>query len=543
VIQRSKFRFLTLLFLSMLAAADIASAQTNSYTQTNLSSDTAGTAAFTSPNLINPWGIAFLPGNPFWIADNNSGKATLYDKTGNLLGSFTIPPPHGSSAAATPTGIVANTQGGFNVAGISSAFIFDTEDGSISGWYPTIPTAILAVDNSTHGAVYKGLAMVSNGGTNTLLAANFNSGAVEAYDTNFNPVTLAGSFTDPMLPTGFAPFGIHVIGPNQVLVTYAQQDTAKHDPVHAAGAGYVSLFDTQGNFVRRVASQGNLNAPWGATIAPSTFGMFQGALLIGNFGDGTINAFDFNSGNLLGQLQDSHGNVITNASLWELLFDPSGQTGNPNTLYFTAGLNNEQHGLFAAITANNAQPPTAADFSLAATPSTLTISAGQPASFMLSVTALDGFNSAVTFSCSGEPANSSCSFSPNSVTPTGANAVTTTLTIATNSNPYHPAVKHAMFGLSGTWMPLSAFGLVGMVVVESRRRRRLLRRFWWRWISYACGFVLLLGIFAGISGCGGGSSGATMGSGNGTQRGASTIVITATSGSLSHSTNVSLTVQ
>jgi uncharacterized protein (TIGR03118 family) len=543
VIRRSKSRFLTLLFLGLLSLTGIAAAQTNSYTQTNLSSDTAGTAAFTSPDLSNPWGIAFVPGSPFWIADNNSGKTTLYDKTGNLLSNFTIPPPHGSSNPATPTGIVANTQGGFNVAGISSQFIFATEDGTISGWYPTIPTAVLAVDNSTKSAVYKGLAMISNGGTNTLLAANFNSGAVEAYDTNFNSVTLAGSFTDPTLPTGFAPFGIHVIGTNQVLVTYAQQDAAKHDPVHAAGAGYVSLFDTQGNFVRRIASQGNLNAPWGATIAPSTFGMFQGALLIGNFGDGTINAFDFNSGNSLGQLQDAHGNVITNASLWELLFDASGQTGNPNTLYFTAGLNNEQHGLFAAITANHTQQPTTADFSLAASPTTLTISAGQPATFMLSVTALDGFNSAVTFSCSGEPANSSCSFSPNSITPNGANPVSTTLTIATNSSPYHPAVKHAMLGMSGSWMPLSVLGLVGMVVVETRRRHRLFRRFWWRWISYACGLVLLAGVFVGISGCGGGNSSASMSGGNGTQRGASTVVITATSGAISHSTNVSLTVQ
>ncbi|HET7890599.1 MAG TPA: TIGR03118 family protein [Candidatus Sulfotelmatobacter sp.] len=530
--MRRRSRCFLILLLLVLASAGTASAQTNSYTQTNLSSDTAGTATLTSPDLINPWGIAFVPGNPFWIADNNNGKTTLYDKTGNLLGNFTIPPPHGSSAASTPTGVVANTQDGFKVAGISSQFIFATEDGTISGWYPTLPTAVLAVDNSTHGVVYKGLALVSNNGTNTLLAANFNSGTVEAFDTNFNPVTLAGSFADPTLPSGFAPFGIHVIGANQVLITYAQQDTAKHDPIHAAGAGYVTLFDTQGNFVRRVASQGNLNSPWGATIAPSTFGMFQRALLIGNFGDGTINAFDLNSGNLLGQLQDAHGNVITNASLWELLFDARGQTGNPNTLYFTAGLNNEQHGLFGAITANNTTQPAAADFSLTASPSTQTISAGQPASFMLSVTALDGFNSAVTFSCSGEPANSSCSFSPNTVTANGANAVTTTLTIATNSNPYHPAVKH---GMSGTWMPLSVFGLVGMVVVETRRRRRLFRCFWWRWISYACG--------VGTSGCSGGNSSASMSSGNGTQRGASTVVMNATSGSISHSTNVSLAVQ
>jgi uncharacterized protein (TIGR03118 family) len=526
---------LGLFCLGALAASGIVAAQSNSYMQTNLSSDTSGMGNFTSPNLINPWGIAFVPGNPFWIADNNSGKVTLYDKTGNLLGSFTIPPPNGSSNPSTPTGIVANTQGGFNVAGISSQFVFDTEDGTISGWYPTIPEAILAVDNSKLGAVYKGLALVTNGSQSFLLATNFNSGQVEIFDSNFKPATLQGTFTDPMLPAGFAPFGIHVVGNNQVVVTYAQQDAAKHDPVHAVGAGYVSLFDTQGNFVRRIASQGMLNAPWGATIAPSTFGMFQGALLIGNFGDGTINAFDFASGNALGQLQDAHANVITNPSLWELLFDVSGRTGDPNTLYLTAGLNNEQHGLFAAITPSTSQAG-APDFSLAATPSTLTIAAGQPASFTVSVTALNGFNSAVTFSCSGEPANTTCSVSPNTVTPQGANPVTSTLTIVTSSNPYNPMAgsKH-MFG---TWL-LSLTGLFGMVIVESRRRRRISRRFWWRWLSFSFGAALLLITLVGVSGCGGYSSN----SASGTPRGTSTVVITATSGALSHSVNVSLTVQ
>jgi uncharacterized protein (TIGR03118 family) len=535
--MRTRPIFLLALFcLGTLCLARLATAQTNSYTQTNLSSDISGTAPFTSPNLLNPWGIAYIPGNPFWIADNNSGKATLYDKTGNLQGTFTVPPPTGSSAASTPTGIVANTQGGFNVAGISSQFVFVTEDGTISGWYPTIPEAILAVDNSKMGAVYKGAALVTNNGASVLLVANFNSGAVEIYDANFMPATLQGNFTDPTLPTGFAPFGIHVVGTNQIVVTYAQQDSQKHDPVHAAGAGYVSLFDSEGNFVRRIASQGTLNAPWGATMAPSAFGMFGGDLLIGNFGDGTINAFDFTSGQSLGQLQDAHGNVITNASLWELLFDPTGQTGTTNTMYFTAGLNNEQHGLFGAITANTSQQPTNADFSVAASPQALTISAGQTASFTVSVSALNGFASAVDFSCSGEPAGTSCSFSPNSVTPQGGNTVMTTLTIATSSNPYQPMAKHAMFG---TWMPVSAFGLFGMIVVESRRARRILRRFWWRWISYACGVALLLAGIVGISGCGGYNS-STM---SGTQRGTATVVITATSGSLSHSANVALTVQ
>jgi uncharacterized protein (TIGR03118 family) len=434
---------------------------------------------------------------------------------------------------------VANTQGGFNVAGISSVFIFDTEDGTISGWYPTIPTAILAVDNSTTGAVYKGLALVTNGGISSLLAANFNSGAVEIYDSNFHAATLQGTFTDPTLPAGFAPFGIHVVGTNQVVITYAQQDTPKHDPIHAAGAGYVSLFDTQGNFVRRIASQGTLNAPWGVAMAPATFGMFSGALLVGNFGDGTINAFDFNSGSSLGQLQDAHGNVITNASLWELLFDASGQTGNPNTMYLTAGLTNEQHGLFAAVTANATPPPATGDFSVAATPSSVTIAAGQPATFRISVSALNGFNTPVTFSCSGQPAGTNCTFNPNTVTPSGANAVSTQVTIATSAAP-NPRPYSANRGMFGMWMPFSGLALFGMVVAESRRRRRLSRQYGFRWTSYVCGAILLVATLVGVSGCGGGSNNSMTA---GTPRGTGTVVVTATSGSITHSANVSLTIQ
>jgi uncharacterized protein (TIGR03118 family) len=555
---------------------------TNSYTQTNLVSDTAGMAKVTDPNLINPWGVAFVPGNPFWIADNNSGLSTLYDRHGTIQSSpFTVPPPKGSSNLATPTGIVANTGGGFNVNGHSSVFIFDTEDGTISGWNTVGSAAILAVDNSLSGAVYKGLAMISNGSGTFLLAANFNSGAVEVYDTNFHLATLTGSFTDPTIPASFAPFGIHIVN-SQVVVTYAQQDQAKHDPVHAAAAGYVSLFALDGTFVRRIASQGNLNAPWGVTMAPAGFGSLGGDLLVGNFGDGVINAYDFSSGNFIDQMKDSNGTVITNASLWDMVFDASGQTGDPNTMYVTAGLANEKHGLFAAITANAAAPPPTADFSVAASPMAMTIPAGQTASYTVTVGGLNGFNGMVSFSCSGQPVGTSCAFSPATVSPQSGASATTMVSIGTSSKPYHPASldRHMMgilpigvlpagsgpfgdgpFG-GALWNgstrglrvpgPLAASpALVGLallvlaIVAILADRSNLAvrfadnRRLRWGFAGVA-GVLFMLVALAGAAGCGGGTANMQP---SGTPRGATTIMITGTSGSVSHSVSVSLTVQ
>jgi uncharacterized protein (TIGR03118 family) len=526
---------LGLLLLTTLANVRQGRAQSNSYKQTNLSSDTQGTAPNMDGNMINPWGVAFMPGQAFWVADNNSGKSTLYDKTGALKGTFTVPPPQGKASLATPTGLVVNTAGGFNVNGISSAFIFVTEDGTISGWYPTIPTAVLKVDNSATGAVYKGATLVSeSGGHQVLLVTNFNSATVEAYDSTFAPIVLQGTFKDPTIPAGYAPFGIQLIGTNQVVVTFAQQDPLKHDPVHAAGAGYVSLFDTQGNFVNRLASQGMLNAPWGAVVAPANFGKFQGALLVGNFGDGAINAIDVNTQTFLGQLEDSNGAVIINLSLWALVFDATGQTGDAGTLYITAGLNNEQHGLFAAIkpNASNGGSP---DFSLAASPTTLAITAGQTATFTLTASALNGFNSAISgFACSGEPAGTSCKFSKTTLSPVGGTTDSLMLTLATNSNPYNPHYGMVM----GMLLPMTGIGLFGMVAVESRRKRKQ-QRVWWRWFGYAFGVLLLSAAAFGVSGCGGyGGSGS-----NGTPRGNSTMTITGTSGMTTHSTSVTLTVQ
>src|SRR6267378_8057698 len=428
-----------------------AHAQTNSYKQTNLVSDTAGMAAKTDAKLVNPWGIAFIPGNPFWISDNNSGFTTLYDQNGALNGSFTVAPPNGSSNPATPTGIVAPpSSAGFNVNGQPGIFIFDTEDGTISAWTGGAST-ILTVDNSAvpsaaTGAVYKGLALIKNTTGSFLLATNFRSAKVELYDTGFRQTQILGpgAFNDPSLPAvpagsgspGYAPFGIKAINVNNtamVVVTYALQDTLMHDPLHIAGAGFVDLFSADGTMVRRITSDSHLNAPWGAVIPPASFGSFgaSGNLLVGNFGDGTINAYNFATGAFVDQMKDQNGMVITNVSLWDMVFGGGGSSGDPNTMYITAGLANEQHGLFAAMTANASAPPAGADFSISASPTSATVAIGQATTIQVTVSGLNGFNSAVQFTCSGEPANSLCTFSPSSVTPASGGMATTTLTLAT----------------------------------------------------------------------------------------------------------------
>jgi uncharacterized protein (TIGR03118 family) len=531
---------------ALALAAAPAQAQTNSFKQTNIVSDTPGMAAHIDPDLNNPWGVAFLPNQPFQMADNQGATSRAYDRNGVSTGSFGVPSPRGSSNPSTPTGIVANlingVVAGFNVNRATSLFIFDTEDGTISGWNGVDPDAILAVDNSARGAVYKGLALVENDSGDFILATNFNSGDVEAYGASFQPTALFGTpFVDPTLPAGFAPFGIHVISNNQVVVTYAQQDAFKHDPIRAPGAGFVSLFDANGGFIRRIASQGSLNAPWGAAIAPATFGSFPGALLIGNFGDGTINAFNLTTGAFLGQLKDSNGAVITNPSLWEILF-ATGTTGIPNTLYITAGLANAKHGLFAAITPDDT-PAATPDFSINGTPATMTISAGQTATFNLTVGSLNGFTSAVNLTCSGLPVNSTCSFSPAaSVSPASGANVMATVSIHTSSSPYMQAgaINGNPSGLLYSMLlPIPAMGLLGTFLAESIRRRRRAGKKWILGFVSSFALFLLSAALLTASGCGYGSTSGA----NGTQRGTATVLITGTSGNLSHSTPVTLIVQ
>jgi uncharacterized protein (TIGR03118 family) len=327
------------------------------FDQNNLASNIPGLAHFTDPNLVNPWGVAHSSTSPFWIADDGTGLSTLYDGVGAPQALVvTIPPPAGSPAGtkARPTGIVFNGTADFMIAGGASRFLFATEDGTISAWNGTAgTTAVLVIDNSATGAVYKGLALGSNASGNFLFATNFNGGTIQVFDKNFAPA--AGfSFVDPTLPAGFAPFGIQNIG-GTLFVTYALQDASKTDDTPGPGNGFVDAFDTDGNLLRRFASAGTLNSPWGLALAPPGFGIT--ALLVGNFGDGRINAFDPTTGAFLTQLSDRNGVPITIDGLWGLIAGNGGNGGAIDSVYFTAGINGEADGLFGSLTRATADAP------------------------------------------------------------------------------------------------------------------------------------------------------------------------------------------
>jgi uncharacterized protein (TIGR03118 family) len=325
----------------------------NGYLQKNLVSDGAVSAVTTDPNLLNPWGIAFFPGGPFWIADNNSGLSTLYDGLGNIVPLVVTIPWAAGSSVGTPTGVVANTNSTLFIIPKTTdpaLFIFDSEDGTISAWSPVINLneAQLVIDDSHRGAVYKGLALGNNASGSFLYATNFRSGKIEVFDSSFKRATLAGSFTDPNIPRRFAPFGIaNVLG--NLFVTYAMQDSAKHDPQLAPGLGLVDIFDTNGHLIRRFATGGNLNAPWGVTMAPFNFGQFKNMILIGDFGDGRINVYNPLTSKFVGQLADPLNKTIAIDGLWTLTFG-GGQSSDPGTLYFSAGTNDEADGLFGSLT-------------------------------------------------------------------------------------------------------------------------------------------------------------------------------------------------
>jgi uncharacterized protein (TIGR03118 family) len=339
--------------------------------QTNLVSDIPGFAAVTDPHLVNAWGITYPPTGPFWISDNGTGLTTLYNSVGQpfpILSPIVvaIAPPAGSPVGtlATPTGTVFNGTNGFVVAeGLLSGparFIFATEDGTISGWNPAVDAThtIFGADNSASGAVYKGLALGSNSAGDFLFATNFHDGTVDVFDNGFVQQTLpAGAFTDPILPAGFAPFGIANIG-GDLYVTYAKQNAERHDDVAGRGNGFVDVFDTSGTLLRRLISGAPLNSPWGLAVAPSTWGRLAGDLLVGNFGDGAINVFDPSTGGWRGRLKTETGAPLTIPGLWGLRFGNGATAGSTNTLFFTAGPNDEADGLFGSLTQ---APPTGDD--------------------------------------------------------------------------------------------------------------------------------------------------------------------------------------
>lgn len=325
------------------------------YAQHNLVSDGAVPADHVDPNLVNAWGLVSSPSSPWWISDNGTGRSTLYNvSTGAIPMIVTVPGAMGQQSA--PTGLVFNGGTGFVVtdsAGTSPArFIFASEDGTISG-FKGDTLAILAVDNSASGAVYKGLAIASTTTGDFLYATNFHAGTVDVFDSDFHPV-IPGAFTDPTLPNGYAPFGIRNLG-EVIYVTYALQDADKHDDVPGQGHGYVDAFDPAGTLLRRVASKGQLNSPWGLAFAPADFGTFSNDLLIGNFGDGGIHAFDPTRSTGTGEFQSrgplhsADGPPLAIDGLWSLAFGNGGNAGPTTTLFFTAGPIGEQHGLFGSL--------------------------------------------------------------------------------------------------------------------------------------------------------------------------------------------------
>ena len=323
------------------------------YMKTPLVSNLPGVAPNTDPQLVNPWGISFLPGSPFWLSDNGTGVSTLSGANGAKIPLTVVIPTASGSGVGSPTGQVANSTKDFVLAnGAPALFIFATEDGTISAWNQAqspITMAAKLVDNSAMGSVYKGLALGTNTGGNFLFATNFRSGMIEVYDKAFKPVVLAaGAFMDAELPANYAPFGIANVN-GDLFVTYALQDATKHNEVHGPGKGFVDVFSTSGVLLRRLhGAERALNAPWGVALAPEGFGAYSGKVLVGNFGGGQISVFGYR-GRYEGQLRSSENQPLVIDGLWALTFAADGLKTNPDVLYYTAGPNHETGGEFGTI--------------------------------------------------------------------------------------------------------------------------------------------------------------------------------------------------
>jgi uncharacterized protein (TIGR03118 family) len=316
----------------------------NVYKKRNLVSDIDGVARITDPNLVNPWGLTFGPTTPAWVADNGTNVSTLY--SGGVHKSIPVTLPLVVSVPGAPTGTVFNATAGFKLNGAPARFLFDTESGTVLAWNSGTAAQVVA---TTPDAIYKGLAIATKGSTTLLYAANFHAGTVDVFNDAFAPTTVPGGFADPNLPPGYAPFNVQEIA-GSLVVAYAKQDADAEDEVAGPGLGYVDVFDTSGHLLRRLISQGQLNAPWGLAVAPRHFGPFSGDLLVGNFGDGAINAYDPRTGAFRGTLMNKDGNQIKIDGLWALRFG-NGVIGTPQTLLFTAGIADEEHGLFGEIVA------------------------------------------------------------------------------------------------------------------------------------------------------------------------------------------------
>ncbi len=350
-------RFTAIATVSLLL---VSAAFAQHYTRTDLTtnSSSVSSAPNIDPNLINPWGLSRATSSPWWISDNGTGLSTLYDLNGvpqSLV--VTIPPPKNATGPSAPTGTVFNYTTSFNVAsGEPAAFIFVTEDGTISGWNPAVNVgeAVLMV-NHPKRAIFKGCAIATTGHGPRLYVTNFQSGEIEVYNGQFHRVQQEERFHVTDLPPNFVPFGIQNVGGN-LVVTYAQRDPGSKDENHGPGLGAVRVFSTGGDVLLRLQHNMFLNAPWGIALAPGDFGPFSHRLLIGNFGDGTIHVFNAFSGRFEGTLLDANGASLVIDGLWALSFaGDSTVNGSPTDLYFTAGPNDESDGIFGKINATAAE--------------------------------------------------------------------------------------------------------------------------------------------------------------------------------------------
>jgi uncharacterized protein (TIGR03118 family) len=359
--------------ISLLAVVLVLPALTfaQQYQQTNLVSDIMGMAPTFDPNLKNPWGITRSSGSPWWVANNNSGTSTLYDGTGAIIpingtGVVIVPPPgFAPGTQSTPTGVVFNgSSTDFLLKnGKSAHFMFATEDGTISAWAGGV-NAELEVDNSdkgsSHGAVYKGATSGEVNGHKFLYVTNFRSGKVEVYDTTFKRMHLdedafkadGDDDSGDRIPEGFAPFNIQNIG-GSLFVTYAKQDGPRHDPVGGDGFGYVEIFSPDGRHIGHLEHGNWMNAPWGVVWTTRDFGEFSNAILVGNFRSGWIAAFNGFTHKFLGFVRNSDNSLMFIDGIWSLTFGNDATAGQANTLFFTAGINNESDGLFGTITPVN----------------------------------------------------------------------------------------------------------------------------------------------------------------------------------------------
>jgi uncharacterized protein (TIGR03118 family) len=328
--------------IATLACGCIASAA-SIYSQTNLTSDVPGLAFNLDPDLKNPWGMSFSPTSPFWVSNQVTSVATLYNAAGVKQGLVVATPPG-------PTGQIFNSTAGFELTpGNPSRFVFASLSGNIAGWNPAVnPNTAITMFTATDGAVYTGLANGTIGSEDFLYAADTANGKIDVINSSFEKTVLAGSFTDPLVPSGFTPYNIQNVG-GKLYVTYAIEDTP---------GGFIGVFDLNGNFLQHI-SDPHLNGPWAVALAPPGFGSFGNTLLIGNEGDGTINGFDPITGDFLGTLMGTSGPIV-NEALWAIAFRQPGSGFDPNTLYFVAGINDEENGLFGTIQASAIPEPATA---------------------------------------------------------------------------------------------------------------------------------------------------------------------------------------